>query len=193
MRAFRATALASVLGAVVLAGCGTKTITVERTVTRVQTVAAPPTATSTAPEPCAGGALAGTFAVVPGSAGAGQITYRLRLANESGSPCVVSGLPDVRLLDERGAELPTEPTAARPGLPAAVRVELAPGAAAAADARFSPDVPGPGETQAGRCEPSASTLRVSAPGGGTVAVPVRPPTPVCEHGALRFEVYAAAR
>jgi hypothetical protein len=175
VRAFRATALASVLGAVVLAGCGTKTITVERTVTRVQTVAAPPTATSTAPEPCAGGALAGT------------------LANESGSPFVVSGLPDVRLLDERGAELPTEPTAARPGLPAAVRVELAPGAAAAADARFSPDVPGPGETQAGRCEPSASTLRVSAPGGGTVAVPVRPPTPVCEHGALRFEVYAAAR
>lgn len=177
------------------AGCGTKTITVEHTVTEVRTVTAPST-TTTPPqpvEPCAGDELRGTFAVVPGSPGAGQISYRLRLANTGSVACMLTGLPVVQLLDAQGGELPTQVTAAEPGQPTAVRVVLEPSGSAAADARFSPDVPGVGEGQTGPCEPRASTLRVTAPGGGTVDAPVQPPTAVCSKGSLRFSVYTAGR
>ena len=63
------------------------------------------------------------------------------------------------------------------------------GAAAKADARFSPDVPGTGEQHTGPCEPKAYVLRVTAPGGGTVAAPINPPTAVCERGGLSFTVF----
>jgi len=183
--------LAGGLGVAALAGCGgsgTATVTVVRTVTRAVTTTAP----APGPAACAGDALAGAFAVVQGSAGAGQVSYRLRLTNDSGSACFLSGLPELTLLDAQGAELPTHVTAAQPGQATAVRVELAPGEAAVAEARFSPDVPGPNEGQPGQCEPTAATARLAAPGGGTVGVPVEPPTPVCSHGSLRFSVYTAA-
>jgi hypothetical protein len=182
--------------AALAAGCGTKTVTVEHTVTQVQTVTAPPTTTTSPPAsvtPCVGDALRGTFAVVPGSAGAGQITYRLRLTNTGTSTCFLSGLPIVRLLDAQGAPVPTSVTAEQPGEPTAARAVLQPGDSAVADARFSPDVPGPGDSQTGPCEPRASTLRVTAPGAGSVDTTVNPPTAVCERGALRFSVYTAAR
>src|SRR5262245_47542048 len=188
-----AAAAAALAVLTVAAGCGsTKTVTVEHTVTRTVTTATTVTAPASA-APCAGDALDGTFSGVPNSAGAGNITFRLRLTNRSETPCFLSGLPDVRLLDAQGAELPTNVRPARAGLPTAVRVDLAAGEAAVADARFSPDVPGVGETQTGACEPTASTLRVVAPGGGTVEAPIRPPTPVCEHGQLNFGVYTSAR
>jgi hypothetical protein len=175
-------------------GCGTKTVTVEHTITRVRTVTAPATTTAEpSPSACAATALGGTFAVVPGSAGAGQITYRLRLTNRAASPCFVSGLPAVRLVDAQGTELPAHVSAAQPGLSTAARVVLDPGELAVADARFSPDVPGEGETQTGACEPTAATLRVVAAGGGTLDAPIKPPTPVCEHGSLRFSVFTPAR
>jgi hypothetical protein len=176
------------------AGCGTKTVIVEHTVTEVRTITAP--STTTPPQPvalCAGDALRGTFAVVPGSPGAGQISYRLRLANTGSAACMLTGLPVVQLLDAQGGELPTQVAAAQPGQPTAVRVVLEPSGSAAADARFSPDVPGVGEGQTGPCEPRASTLRVTAPGGGTADAPVQPPTAVCSKGSLRFSVYTAGR
>ena len=43
--------------------------------------------------PCAGHDLTGTFAAVRGSAGAGQISYTVRLRNRSTRACFVSGLP----------------------------------------------------------------------------------------------------
>jgi len=124
--------------------------------------------------------LRGAFTVVPGSAGAGQIVYRLRLANDSGRSCVLAP-PELRLLGAGGKALPThvigDPVGSRPFR----RLELAPGAAATATARFSPDVPGVGEGTIGRCEPVASRLRV-----GPATVAVTPPTSVCEHGQLAF-------
>jgi hypothetical protein len=176
------------------AGCGTKTVTVEHTVTEVRTVTT--TLPPTGPQPvalCTADELRGTFAVVPGSPGAGQITYRLRLTNTGSAACVLSGLPSVRQLDAQGDELPTQVTAAQPGEPTAVRVVLEPSGSAVADARFSPDVPGVGETQTGPCEPRATVLRVTAPGGGSADAPVQPPTAVCSKGSLRFSVYAAGR
>jgi hypothetical protein len=179
-----------------VAGCGgTKTLTVTRTVTR--TVTTTPSATTTASSPaaapaCTGGDLGGSFAVIPGSAGAGQVSYRLTLTNTSGNSCFVSGIPEVKLLDAQGNGLPTSVSAAQPGQATAAKVVLAPGGSAQADARFSPDVPGPGEQQPGQCEPTAHRLQVTADGGGTVVVAVTPPTPVCEHGALSMSVLSAA-
>ena len=177
-------------------GCGaTKTITTEATVTQVRTVTTGESTTSESAAPaCTGSALRATFTAIPGSAGAGNIGYRLVVTNTSRSPCFVSGLPQAQLLDATGAPLPTHVSAAQPGGPAPARIVLEQARSASADARFSPDVPGPGEPASGTrsCEPSAATLRITAPGGG-VEAPVRPRTPVCEHGALRFSVFTAAR
>jgi hypothetical protein len=138
---------------------------------------------------CKGPSLTGRFAVLPGSAGAGNIVYTLRLTNRSSAACSLTGLPVVSLRGKYGKKLPTHVHAAHPGQLTAVLVTLEPGRSAAATARFSPDVPGPGEQTPGRCEPTAYRLAVTPNGGGTTSVPVKPPTPVCEHGYLSFSGY----
>jgi hypothetical protein len=147
------------------------------------------------PSPCTGSALSGTLAGVPGSAGAGQISYNLRLHNRSARACFVSGLPVVRLLGRTGTVLPTHVVPSHPGQLTAVRVVLAANGYAAATARFSPDVPGVGEPATARqCEPTAYRARVQVPPSGrTVTVPLVPPTPVCEHGRMVFSVLVAGR
>ena len=154
-------------------------------------VAAP--ANAAQPRACTGIDLQGSFTALRGSAGAGNIVYRLRLTNASSSTCWVSGLPVAQLLDSKHKKLPTHVRAARPGQGAAAKIVLKQGRSATADARFSPDVPGPGEPVGKRCEPIAHFLRVRANGGGTVTVPIRPPTSVCEHGTLSFSLFTAAR
>ena len=139
--------------------------------------------------PCTGAQLGARFAVVPGSAGGGNIVYALTLKNTSTKACTVTGLPQGRLLGLHGRKLPTHIHASFPQGLAAVLVHLAPGRSARATARFSPDVPGVGEGGVGTCEPKAYTLRVSLPGGGTTNAKLAPATPVCEHGALAFSAY----
>jgi hypothetical protein len=144
--------------------------------------------------PCTANQLSGTFRAVPGSAGAGNIVYALRLRNRSSRICFVSGLAGLRLLGKTGRPLPTHAAPAfRSGL-TAVRVVLRPGQAARADARFSPDVPGPGEpVNARQCEPTAYRVRVTPPpGGGTLIARVSPPTPVCEHGGMSLKALSRA-
>ena len=150
-------------------------------------------ASPTSVQPCVATQLTGSFKVIYGSAGAGNISYRLRLRNRSSRTCFVSGLPGLRLLGKRGRTLPTKVVPAfRPGL-TAVRVVLRPGRAAKAEARFSPDVPGVGETATGPCEPTAYRVRVTVPPAGSKLVaPVIPPTPVCEHGGMALSVLSAA-
>jgi len=140
---------------------------------------------------CIGRQLSGTFRVIPGSAGAGNIVYALRLRNRSGQTCSVTGLPLVRLLGRTGRQLTTHERAARPSALTPVLITLRPGQAARATARFSPDVPGPGEPTlaSGQCEPTAYRLHIVPPGGGATTVPVSPPTPVCEHGSLQLSAY----
>ncbi len=142
---------------------------------------------------CTGAQLAGSFAAVHGSAGAGNITYALRLRNMSKSSCTLTGLPQGQLLGRHGGKLPTHVRASFPGALAAVLVTLRPGQAARATARFSPDVPGVGEQTSGACEPTAYRLRVTAQGGGTTTVEVLPPTAVCEHGRLLFSAFGPGR
>jgi hypothetical protein len=140
---------------------------------------------------CTGAQLAGTFNAVRGSAGAGNITYKLVLKNVSAHTCTLTGLPAGRLLGKTGRALPTHGRAASPGMLTAILVRLAPGKTTFATARFSPDVPGTGEPTAGtRCEPTAWWFRVSGQGGGTTKVKLGPPTPVCEHGQLLFSAYS---
>ncbi|MGZ4397397.1 MAG: DUF4232 domain-containing protein [Gaiellaceae bacterium] len=148
---------------------------------------------SPAAPPCSGASLSGLFSLVLGSPGAGNVVYVLRVRNRSASACFVSGLPAVRLLGLRHQPLPTHAFAARPGQLTAVRVQLAPGAYASASARFSPDVPGVGESGRGACEPKAFFLRVRPQGGGSLLAAVRPPTPVCEHGGMSFTAFVAGR
>jgi hypothetical protein len=143
---------------------------------------------------CSGAMLTGSFSVIPGSAGAGTIAYRLRVRNSSAAECGVTGIPGLALLDARGRALPTRATfGGPPGSLTAILVPLGPGRSAALTARFSPDVPGPGEPRAGAaCERPAATLRVLPPGGGSLVVAISPPTPVCEDGSLRLTVFTAA-
>ena len=98
--------VALVLGALALAGCGggTKTVTQTTTVVHSTTVrvttSAPPS--SSASEACAGDAMSGSFNMIAGSAGAGNVSYRLRVVNASPVACYVSGLPQVQLIGSGG-------------------------------------------------------------------------------------------
>ena len=176
----------------VVAGCGGGTTTVTETTTVIQTTTEQvttqqPPSSATA---CTGDAMSGSFTVIPGSGAAGQISYRLRVKNDSPVACFVSGLPIVQLLDQAGHELPTNAQPARPGQATAARIILQPSASAVAEARFSPDVPGGSEQTDGPCEPKADTLRVSL-AGAPLDVPITPPTPVCERGTLSFSLFTA--
>jgi len=187
------------VGAVALlaAGCGgTKTVTDTTTVTKTVTVHETTTVGTTtggagAANACTGDAMSGTFNAVPGSAGAGQISYRLTVTNTSPVACYVSGLPQVQLLGANGADLPTSVIPEQPGGGAAAKIVLQPNASASADARFSPDVNGTGDSTTGQCQPKSVTARVAF-GGAPLDVAVKPPTPVCEQGQLRFKLFTAS-
>jgi hypothetical protein len=134
---------------------------------------------------CTPAELHAKMAVIRGSAGAGNIEYRVLLRNISKVTCMVSGRPGLRLRSAAGRNLPTHVTAAFPGS-LAVLVTLAPGKSAAATLRFSPDVPGPGESTTGPCEKTAHTVRVTlaSPGSGSLIGRLTPRTAVCEHGSM---------
>jgi hypothetical protein len=141
--------------------------------------------------PCTAGQLSGTFKGVPGSAGAGNIVYALRVRNTSTHQCYVTGIPGVTLLDRSKRKLPTHPRPSQPGALTAVLVTLAPGKSTTATARFSPDIPGTGEQTIGQCEPKAYWLRVTPNGGGAFLAPIQPPTSICEHGGMSWSVFTA--
>jgi Protein of unknown function (DUF4232) len=181
-----------------LAGCGgTKTVTVTQTITHTRTVTVTTTrsgttTTTAASASCAAGSLQGSFDVVPGSPGAGQISYTLKLTNTGATPCFVSGIPQVQLLGTTGTALPTAPSAEPPVPANPPNVSLQHGQSATSEARFSPDVNGTGDNATGQCQPTATVLRVTAPGGGTLDAPIQPPTAVCERGSLHFRIFTSA-
>src|SRR5260221_9454947 len=76
---------------------------------------------------CKGPQLSGSFKAVYGSAGAGNIVYRLTLKNVSATACSLTGLPRGQLLGKTGKRLPTHIRAAFPGALTAILVRLAPG------------------------------------------------------------------
>jgi hypothetical protein len=56
---------------------------------------------------CRASQLRGSFAVVPGSAGAGNVVYRLVLENRSSVSCSLAGRPRATLIGRNGRALPT--------------------------------------------------------------------------------------
>jgi hypothetical protein len=142
-------------------------------------------AVASASSACTSAQLRAKMTVIRGSAGAGNIEYRVLLRNASKATCTVSGRVGLRLRGAHGQSLPTHVTAAFPGS-LGVLVTLSPGRSAAATVRFSPDVAGPGESTTGPCEKTAHSVRVSlaSPGSGSLIGPISPPTPVCEHGSM---------
>jgi Protein of unknown function (DUF4232) len=189
----RRTAAGLVLAAVALtaAGCGlvgsSKTVTVSRTQTVATTQTVTTTGSVSSAKPCGGSQLSAVFVQVPGSAGAGQITYALTVKNTSPGLCSVHGVPQGMLLGATGTALRTHITG-RGGR----RIVLPPGASAVAQARFSPDVAGDGDSQSGACQPQAHTLQLTTAGGGVTEAAIKPPTSVCEQGTLHFEPFGYA-
>ena len=149
---------------------------------------------SGAHQACASSSLAAQMKVIRGSAGAGNIEYRLLLRNTGNATCTVSGHPGLRLLGAAGTALPTHVTPVPPGVTAAL-IGLAPGRSAAVTLRFSPDVPGVGEQTTGQCEATAHRVRVTlaSPGHGTLSAAILPPTPVCEHGGMTETLLSAVK
>ncbi len=145
---------------------------------------------------CTAAQLSGDFSDIPGSAGAGQFYYALRLRNRSKATCFVSGLVGMQLLGKTGRKLPTRVSfAGRPGMLTAVLVTLKPGGYATATVHFTPTAPGPGEPVAKQCEPTAYRVRMTVPPAraGTVLAPVVPVTPVCQHGGMSVSTLVAGR
>jgi hypothetical protein len=178
--------------ALTAAGClgsGTKTVTATRTKTVTTTETVTKKNSVAGAKPCDGTDLTGVFTEVPNSAGAGQIAYALMLKNSSSSTCFVRGVPHATLLGASGTTLPTRIRATDHGKRP---ILLPPGASAVAQARFSPDVAGDGDSQTGACQPEAQTLQVTAPGGGVTEAPIKPPTSVCQRGMLNFGAFAYA-
>lgn len=169
-------------------GSSTKTVTVTHTQTITSTETVTTTGSVRSAKPCQGTDLVASFVLIPNSAGAGQVAYTLVVKNSSQGPCSVQGIPRGILLGATGTSLPTHVKASgAAGKP----VVLPPGASATAQARFSPDVAGQGDSQSGDCQPQAHTFQLTAAGGVTEAA-IKPPTSVCEQGTLNFEAFGYA-
>jgi len=170
-----------------IGGGGTKTVTVTRTqtVTKTRTITVTTTSGANTTAACTGDQLSSTFTFIPGSSGAGQTSYALKLANTSASSCHLFGVPQVQLLARNGTLLPTHVVLAQGS--GIISATLAPGATTSVQARFSPTVPGKGDAQNGPCQPKAYTMQLTPGGGGTSNAPIKPPTSVCERGTLNFE------
>jgi hypothetical protein len=167
-------------------GGATKTVTVIRTQSSTETVTT--TGSVSAARPCQGTDLTAVFALIPNSAGAGQIAYALMVKNSSQSPCWVQGIPKGTLLGANGTVLPTNVKGSGGGR----RIVLPPGASATAQARFSPDVAGAGDSQSGACQPQAHTFQLTAQGVSVTEAAIKPPTSVCQRGTLNFEPFGYA-
>ncbi len=143
---------------------------------------------------CLAPQLGGSLSVIPSSRGAGNVTYALELVNRSETTCSLSGLARLQLFGRDHERLPTHVLLAGLAGQRAVTVVLRHGAPAWASARFSPDVPGIGEPVTGRCEATAYSVRVAETSpGSALVVPVRPPTPVCEHGTMSVSMLTSRR
>jgi hypothetical protein len=173
--------------ALVAAGCGL-TSSASRTTTVTQTVTRTVTHTVTTTSPTGGGAcsahdLTGTFEVLQGSAGAGNIVYTLKVVNASQSACTVSGIPTIDFLDSSGQ--PLKKAVSPNGAGTAVVVTLQPGDSARSQVRFSPDVD--------PCDPgTATTLRLTMPDNSTLDAKISPATRLCGGGSLQPTPFSGA-
>ncbi len=143
---------------------------------------------------CGSSQLTGSFSELRGSAGAGHVTYVLKLTNRSSTSCRLSGMPGLQLLAKRGGKLPTSTFPSMPGAGSAILITLTHGPSAWASGRFSPDVPSAGESTTGPCEKTAYSVRVTLPQSGeSLTAPITPPTAVCDRGHILVSLLGTAK
>lgn len=139
--------------------------------------AAPTAATATAP--CAARNVTVALTHIPGSDGAGNTVYRLTAVSRANAVCTL-GRPALQLIGAGGARLQSR------GVGVGPKITLARGRTAATSVRFTPDIAAEDEHHTGACEPPAHAVSVTFAGSpGRVTGPVKPPTPVCQHGAMQ--------
>jgi hypothetical protein len=156
--------------------------------TTPSTTAAPPTtaaAATTTTTPgvarCVASKLKGSFLVIPGSAGAGHVEARVVLTNISSAPCTTFGYVGMQLLGASDTPLPTHVVRSPGSEPA---ITLAPGGSASATARFSPDIPGPGDAPSGACQPVAQGTEITPPNDTHFVVAPGLMSSVCSQGTI---------
>jgi hypothetical protein len=132
----------------------------------------------------------GTWKQVVGSAGAGQVSADLAFQNASGHTCTVAGFPRITLYTASGTALSTTVTDVQAGT--AGRLTVPAGGWIHSELRYSPNIPGPGESQTGPCEPAAGYALVRLPDDTAAArAELTPPTSVCGRGAIQAKAFAA--
>jgi hypothetical protein len=144
-------------------------------------VTATTTTSAPGPAPCVASGLKGSFLIVPGSAGAGHVDARAVLTNISAAPCTTFGYVGLQLLGASDTPLPTHVVRAPGSEP---HITLAPGGSASALARFSPDIPGPGDSQSGACQPVAQGTEITPPNDTHFVVAPGLMSSVCSQGTI---------
>jgi len=131
---------------------------------------------------CTADRLSAQMIHIAGSDAAGSTGFDLKISNHGGGACLVGSHPELSLLGSGSKPIPTH---VKP-VGRTSHVPIRPGKTVVARLRFSPDVPGPGEPQHGRCEPVAHhvKVRLTDSAHGSLVGPIQPPTSVCEHGSI---------
>jgi hypothetical protein len=159
----------------------TETVTVGRTVTHAVTTTVTTTSAGGG-NACTASDLTGTFRIVEGSAGAGNIVYTLRATNASQGACTVSGFPTIFFLDASGKVMPSKTSTNDDHIAV---VTLQPGDTATSQVRFSPDVT--------PCDSgTATTIRTELPDQTTFDAKIDPATKLCGAGTLQPSPWAGA-
>ncbi|WP_370376543.1 DUF4232 domain-containing protein [Catenulispora sp. GAS73] len=134
----------------------------------------------------------GTWRVVPDSEGAGHVAADLTFQNTSAHSCTVAGFPGISLLASNDRTLPSY--IVKDNSAAVTTITVAPGAFVHAEMRYSPNVPGPGESQNGQCEPTTVHAQAQLPGDSAWAhITLDNPTPVCEKGELQMKPFVSGQ
>lgn len=144
-------------------------------------------ATLAASTRCAAATLAGR--IEPTDAGAGNRYGRLIVTNTGSAMCTLNGYSGLQLLDSARQPLPTS-TERMPN-PAPALVQLAPGASAAADLRWSV-VPYGDEPQDRPCQPEAPSATAIPPDETQPISLVWGLGPVCGAGRIDISAFYAA-
>jgi hypothetical protein len=137
------------------------------------------TAYAAAPKRCYTSDLRASFLGEP--PGAGQRYAHVRLRNISSRRCAIYGYAGAQLLRADGSRVPTNIVRDHSRTPHLIT--LRPGQRASATWHWGV-VPGRGEPTRRRCEPIATTIKITPP-DATTSLRIRwPYGPVCEHGRI---------
>ncbi len=144
-----------------------------------------PSTTAASGGQCLAATLSGSFTIILGSAGAGHVSARVVLTNTGTATCRTGGYVGMQLLGAGGTHLPT--TVVRDAALAVTALTMTPGSSVSAVARFSPDIPGPADTQTGPCQPVAASTLVTPPNDTHQIVAHGPGSSVCESGTIDMQ------